>query len=331
VRRLFRTDAAEFFAFSSIEQAAAAATRDALTTLAWLAAGAIGLAGLASFWLARTLTRPIDRLTGAIVAMRRDPTRRTAVEATGSSRELDALAATFNDLIGSLAAAQEETRAAYVGAIRALAAALDARDPYTAGHSERVSAISVAIGRVMSLPEEQLEVLRLGALLHDIGKIGITDAVLRKPGRLTTAEYETIKGHPALGARILGLVPFLGPHLPIVELHHECPDGSGYPHGLRGDQIPMLPRIVHVADAFDAMTSARAYRAARAPRAAVAELWRWSGSQFDAEVVTALVRARPGITPAWPADDEQGGPASADECAAVDAMPSGRLAEAALR
>ena len=152
---------------------------------------------------------------------------------------------------------------AYVGAIRALALALDARDPYTAGHSERVSAISVAIGRQMGLADEQLEVLRLGALLHDIGKIGISDAVLRKPGALTAGEFELIKQHPALGARILRSVPFLAPHLPIVELHHERPDGKGYPHGLRGDEIPLLARIAHVADAFDAITSARAYRPAR--------------------------------------------------------------------
>ena len=163
-----------------------------------------------------------------------------------------------------LTAAEAESRAAYLGAIRALAAALDARDPYTAGHSERVSALSVLIGREMNLSDSDLDVLRLGALLHDIGKIGLSDAVLRKASGLTTDEYEQIKRHPALGARILRQVPFLAPHLPIVELHHERPDGRGYPFGLRGDDIPLAARIVHVADAFDAMTSARAYRPARA-------------------------------------------------------------------
>ena len=148
--------------------------------------------------------------------------------------------------------------------------------------------MSVAVGRQMSLADDQLEILRLGALLHDIGKIGISDAVLRKPGPLTPEEFRLIEEHPGVGARILRSVHFLAPHLPIVELHHERPDGQGYPHRLRGDEIPLLARIVHVADAFDAMTSARAYRPARSGAEALRELWRCAGSQFDAEVVQAL-------------------------------------------
>ena len=198
-------------------------------------------------------------------------------------------------MMHSVVSAEAETRSAYVGAIRALALALDARDPYTAGHSERVSALSVAVGRQMGLPDDQLDILRLGALLHDIGKIGISDAVLRKPGPLTADEFEVIKEHPGVGARILRSVPFLAPHLPIVELHHERPDGQGYPHRLRGDEIPMLARIVHVADAFDAITSARAYRPARGSADALCELWRHAGTQFDAEAVQALASAMPAI------------------------------------
>jgi putative nucleotidyltransferase with HDIG domain len=201
----------------------------------------------------------------------------------------------FNTMMRSVVTAEAETRSAYVGAIRALALALDARDPYTAGHSERVSALSVAVGRQMQLPDDQLDVLRLGALLHDIGKIGISDAVLRKPGALTPDEFEVIQEHPAVGARILRSVPFLAPHLAIVELHHERPDGHGYPHRLRGDEIPLLARIVHVADAFDAITSARAYRPARGSADALRELWRHAGSQFDAEAVQALAAAIPTI------------------------------------
>jgi len=136
-------------------------------------------------------------------------------------------------------------------------------------------------------------ILRLGALLHDIGKIGVSDEILRKPGPLTPEEFEGIKRHPALGARILRQVPFLAPHLPIVELHHERPDGRGYPFGLRGDAIPLAARIVHVADAFDAMTSARAYRAARAASVAFAELQRYAGTQFDPTCVDALLAAMP--------------------------------------
>ena len=197
-----------------------------------------------------------------------------------------------------LTAAEAESRAAYLGAIRALAAALDARDPYTAGHSERVSALSVMIGRGLKIGDSDLDVVRLGALLHDIGKIGLSDAVLRKPGPLTPEEFEQIKRHPALGARILRQVPFLASHLPIVELHHERPDGKGYPFGLRGDDIPLAARIVHVADAYDAMTSARAYRPARGRSEAVAELQRHSGTQFDPPSVVALLEALPSSTDA---------------------------------
>ena len=217
----------------------------------------------------------------------------TRLEPTGTSREVDALATAFNDLMRGLVKAEGETRAAYLGAIRALAAALDARDPYTAGHSERVSALSVLIARQMNLPAPEVDVIRLGALLHDIGKIGVTDEVLRKPGPLTPAEFEQIKRHPVLGARILRQVPFLTPHLPIVELHHERPDGAGYPFGLRGDAIPLAARIVHVADAFDAITSARAYRSARAPSFAIDELQRGSGVEFDPASVVALCIAPP--------------------------------------
>ena len=147
----------------------------------------------------------------------------------------------------------------------------------------------------MKLSDDELDTLRLGALLHDIGKIGISDAVLRKPGALTPEEFAVIETHPSVGARILRSVHFLAPHLPIVELHHERPDGQGYPHRLRGDEIPLLARIVHVADAFDAITSARAYRPARGSPEALRELWRCAGSQFDAEVVHALAAAMPAI------------------------------------
>jgi putative nucleotidyltransferase with HDIG domain len=209
----------------------------------------------------------------------------------GASRELDQLAATFNQLMAARAAAEAEAEATYLGAVRALTASLDARDPYTAGHSERVSMLSVAIGEQMGLDADTIEVLRLGALLHDVGKIGVPDEILRKRGRLTPAEFDAIKTHPTAGARILRSIPFLARHIPIVELHHERPDGHGYPYGLKGDAIPLGARIVHVADAFDAMTSGRAYRSARLPFEAVAELRRCIGTDFDAESVEALASA----------------------------------------
>jgi putative nucleotidyltransferase with HDIG domain len=293
IRQLLATGPARIYTLVSIDAAARAATRDALFTLGMIAFGAIVLAALGSLWMARMLTKPIDQLLTDIVVMTAARDERPMLQPTGSSRELDALTAAFNQLMQGLTAAEAESRAAYLGAIRALAAALDARDPYTAGHSERVSALSVLIGREMHLGDSELDVLRLGALLHDIGKIGLSDEVLRKVGALTTEEYEQIKRHPALGARILRQVPFLAPHLPIVELHHERPDGRGYPFGLRGHDIPLAARIVHVADAFDAMTSARAYRPARARSEAISELERNVGTQFDQASVDALLVALP--------------------------------------
>jgi putative nucleotidyltransferase with HDIG domain len=195
--------------------------------------------------------------------------------------------------MASVATAEADAEATYLGAVRALAAALDARDPYTAGHSERVSRFAVAMGEELKLDGEALETLRLGALLHDIGKIGVPDEVLRKPGVLSAAEFESIKTHPVAGARILRSIPFLASHIPIVELHHERPDGLGYPYGLRGDEIPLAARIVHVADAFDAMTSARAYRSGRIPVEAIAELRKCVGTDFDAASVEALIAAVP--------------------------------------
>ena len=294
-RRLVDVGGASFYALASIDESSRAATRTAQERLLMIAVGATLLALAASFWLARMITEPIGRLSASLARMAasRDVSARLAL--TGSSREIDALTETFNALMSSVSLAEDQTQAAYTGAIRALAAALDARDPYTAGHSERVSVLSVAIGRSLRLRDEEIEVIRLGALLHDIGKIGVPDAVLLKPTALTLAEFDIIKQHPGAGARILQSVPFLIPHLPIVELHHERPDGRGYPHGLRGDEIPIAAHIVHVADAYDAMTSARAYRGARPSGEALQELWRFAGTGFHAEAVGALATVLPGV------------------------------------
>ena len=253
------------YAMESIARSTHRATRNAVQSLGYVAIGAMALGALASLWLARALANPIDQLSQQLrqIASSHDFSRK--VEKTGSSRELDTFTDTFNQMVATLQAAEAQTELAYVGAIKALAAALDARDTYTAGHSERVSSLSVLIGRQLHLDQSQLDILRLGALLHDIGKIGVADRVLQKNGPLSHDEFEIIKAHPALGAHILRQVPFLSAHIPIVELHHERPDGRGYPHGLLGYATPLLARIVHVADAFDAMTTARAYRPAQTP------------------------------------------------------------------
>jgi putative nucleotidyltransferase with HDIG domain len=295
-RRLFVVGDTAFYALTSIDGAARAAVRQTTSTLLLIAMGAIGLALLASIWIAHRLSEPIKRLSSSLHRMATSRQFDAKLPLTGSSRELDTLTETFNALMASVATAEAETETAYTAAIRALATALDARDPYTAGHSERVSVLAVAIGRSLRLSADDLEVVRLGALLHDIGKIGVPDDVLRKPGALTPSEYDTIKQHTVLGARILRTVPFLAPHIPIVELHHERPDGNGYPHGLIGDDIPLAARIVHVADAYDAMTNARAYRPGRPSHEALSELWNASGTEFHAEVVSALASALPVVT-----------------------------------
>lgn len=296
-RRLVDIGDTSFYALESINASAREPMRTSMRNLAFIAVGAALMALVASFWLARMLSEPVGRLSASLARMAAAHDVDSRLPLTGSSLELDTLTDTFNDLMASVAEAESQTEAAYTGAIRALAAALDARDPYTAGHSERVSVLSVAIGRTLELRSDELEVLRLGALLHDIGKIGVPDQVLRKPGALTTAEFDFIRQHPVLGARILRSVPFLSRHLAIVELHHERPDGRGYPFGLCGDDIPLAARIVHVADAYDAMTTARAYRGARPSADALRELWRCAGTEFHAEIVGALVTALAGLNP----------------------------------
>jgi len=288
VRRLLSVDAVDIFALGSVSAPVRAATAEAAWVLLTIGLGALLLAGAGSLWLARTVAGPIDALRRQLRQMADARDFERPLRRGGASVELDQLAETFDLLRAAVAAAEAESEAAYLGVIGTLAAALDARDPYTAGHSERVAHLSVAIGRAMQLSEDQLEVLHLGALLHDIGKIGVPDAILRKPGTLTDEEFEQIKLHPSLGARILKPLHFLSEHVAIVELHHEQPDGRGYPHGLEGHAIPLHARIVHVADAFDAMTTARAYRPGRPANEAMAELWRCAGASFDLEVVRVV-------------------------------------------
>ena len=288
VQRLSSIDSASLYALGSVTEAARTASSDTGLVLLLAGAGALLIAVGGSWWLARTVARPIDRLSNSLAQMAKARDFDQPLPPSGGSRELDTLTATFNELRTAVSLAEAESEAAYLGVIGALATALDARDPYTAGHSQRVADLSVSIGRQMQLSEADLETLRLGALLHDIGKIGVSDAVLRKPTKLTPDEFEQIKLHPTLGARILKPLRFLDAQLAIVELHHERPDGHGYPPGLKGDEIPMFARIVHVADAFDAMTSARAYRAAMPVATAIGELWRLIGVDFDPQVVQAM-------------------------------------------
>ena len=166
-----------------------------------------------------------------------------------------------------------------------LSRAIEARDPYTRGHSDRVTEIAEAIARRLGWDEERLELLQLGGPLHDVGKLGVSEEVLAKPGRLDEEELAQIREHPKLGARILLRIAALRGALPYVLYHHERWDGAGYPTGRAGEQIPLEARVLAVADAFDAMTSDRPYRPALDREDALAEVARCAGTQFDPEIV----------------------------------------------
>lgn len=178
----------------------------------------------------------------------------------------------------------------YKSTILAISKLIDTRDQYTAGHSERVSKISLAIGQALNLPKEQLETLELAALFHDVGKIGISDYILNKPSRLTDEEFDKIKEHPSIGVDILKTINFLSQALPIILHHHERFDGGGYPNGTKGEDIPFESRIICVADSYDAMTSNRPYRNGFPHEVAVSELIKYKNIQFDSNIVDAFLQ-----------------------------------------
>ncbi|MEU3185336.1 HD-GYP domain-containing protein [Streptomyces sp. NPDC006923] len=201
-------------------------------------------------------------------------------------------------------------RAAHQATIRALVQAVDIKDKYTRGHSERVGHASVMIAQELGMERERIEVLRFAGILHDVGKLGVPTRVLRKDGPLTPEERRVIELHPEYGHEMVRGIGFLGEARAAILHHHERLDGSGYPYGLAGRQIPEFARVVAVADAFDAMTSTRSYRRGRPVHTAVAELERCAGTQFDPDMVGALVRAldRHGWRTAVTADEENAGP-----------------------
>jgi len=179
---------------------------------------------------------------------------------------------------------------AYRSTLKALTAALETRDSETHGHSERVVTYSLRLGREYGLNREEMKSLEFGSLLHDIGKIGVPDLILRKPGKLTDEEWVRMREHPRHGQQILRGIEFLKGPARVVGQHHEKWDGSGYPLGLHGEDIDVCARIFQVADAFDAITSDRVYRKGKSYEAAAAELEEWAGKQFDPKVVAAFHR-----------------------------------------
>ena len=179
---------------------------------------------------------------------------------------------------------------AYLDTLSALTNAIDAKDSYTRGHSDRVTDLSVRLAKEAKLENSELEKIRLAGMLHDIGKIGIPESILNKPGRLDDQEFEVIKSHPVLGVSILGSVEFLQNVVPIIKYHHERYDGKGYPDKLKGNDIPYLARIVSIADTYDAMTTNRPYRKALTTEESLREIERCKGTQFDPELADLFIQ-----------------------------------------
>ena len=258
---------------------------------------AVTLAALIIGYLfALGITRPIQDLVESTRAMSRAEFHER-VEVHGAA-EISELAETFNQMAGHieqyvdrLKAAAEENHELFLGSIRMLAAAIDEKDPYTRGHTGRVAKYSSIIGEGMGMNEEDLDRLRIAALLHDVGKIGVDDRVLKKPGKLTDEEFELMKQHTIKGANIMRPVAQLKDVLPGIELHHERMDGNGYPYGLRGERIPLMARIIAVADTLDAITTNRPYQSAMDLEFAMDRIRSLAISKFDPEVVAALESA----------------------------------------
>lgn len=245
---------------------------------------------------ARILSKPVVALVEKVHAVAEGNYGQT-VEVRGV-REVADLAESFNTMSASLAQSVEKLRAAakenqelFVSSVKALAAAIDAKDPYTRGHSERVARYAVAVAKHMNLAPDEIKRVRVSALLHDVGKIGIDDRILRKPTALTEEEFEIMKTHPVKGALIMGQIPQLRDVIPGIKYHHEKWTGGGYPEGLVGEEIPRVARIVAVADTFDAMTTTRPYQKAMALDYVVGRIKSFSGSRFDPEVIVALDKA----------------------------------------
>jgi putative nucleotidyltransferase with HDIG domain len=258
-----------------------------------LAIMAVALSIGISVFAAHRITSPLEVLTESSRAIARgDFSQRVQLK---SRTEIGELAATFNTMseelerfVLDLKRAANENRELFVSSIQMLAGAVDEKDPYTRGHSDRVTRYSMMIARELGLPEEFIEIVRISAQLHDVGKIGIEDRILKKPGALTPAEFDIMKTHTTKGANILKGVAQLKDMIPGIELHHESLDGRGYPHGYKEEEIPLLPRIIAVADTFDALTTNRPYQHAYEVNEALRIIHSLSGKRLDPKAVFAL-------------------------------------------
>jgi HD-GYP domain-containing protein (c-di-GMP phosphodiesterase class II) len=289
------------------EAAALASVSDMRRQTLFVSLLAAVLALVFGFYFAEKLTRPVRELAaGAQRIAAGDFSQRVRVL---GRTELGELGASFNQMtdqverfVGDLQRSAEENHELFLGTVKALAAAIDGKDPYTRGHSERVSRFSVATAQALGLAEVEIERIRISALLHDVGKIGIDDRILKKPSALTDEEFEIMKTHPQKGFKIMSQIPAMRDFLPGMYMHHEMINGQGYPQGLKDDELPMQARIVSVADTFDAMTTERPYQQAMDLEAALTRLKSFIGTRYDARVVAAFIAAceagkiRPGVT-----------------------------------
>jgi putative nucleotidyltransferase with HDIG domain len=257
---------------------------------------ALGLAIAVGIVMAMRLASPIRALAEQAhdIAEGRYGQRvevRGAAEIADLSSSFNRMSASIESAMTDLKKAARENHELFINSVRALAAAIDAKDPYTRGHSERVARYAVSIARAMELPPEEVRKVRLSALLHDVGKIGIDDRILRKPTALTDEEFEVMKQHPSKGAAIMSAIPQLADVVPGMKHHHEKWEGGGYPDGLKGEEIPLLARIVSVADTFDAMTTTRPYQKAMEITFVVNRIQSLAGTRFDRRVTDVLLKA----------------------------------------
>jgi HD-GYP domain-containing protein (c-di-GMP phosphodiesterase class II) len=287
-----------------------AAALDSVSDMRWQVLWISLIAGLLTIvigiFFANKLTHPVSELAGGAhriasgdFSKRITVTSRTELGDLGNSFNL--MTDQIERFIGDLQNSAEENRQLFIGTVKALAAAIDGKDPYTRGHSERVSRFSMAIAQRLGIADDEIEKIRISALLHDVGKIAIDDKILKKPAALTDEEYEIMKGHPQKGYKIMSQIPAMKEFLPGMYMHHEMVNGMGYPRGLTGDEIPLMGKIVAVADTFDAMTTDRPYQKAMKFEDALARIESFVGTRYDPAVVAALSEAcregqiRPGV------------------------------------
>jgi putative nucleotidyltransferase with HDIG domain len=278
------------------ETAALASVSDMHYQTIWISLVAALLTLLIGFFFAKKLSQPVQELAaGAHRIAFGDFSQRIEIR---SRTELGDLGSSFNlmtdqieHFIEDLKRSATANRELFLGTVKALAAAIDGKDPYTRGHSERVARVSMAIAQRMGLSDDECEKIRVGALLHDVGKIGIDDKILKKPASLTDEEYEVMKQHPQKGYKILSQIPGMEEFLPGMYMHHEMVNGQGYPQGLKGDEIPLMGLIVSVADTFDAMTTDRPYQRAMKFEEALERIQSFVGTRYDERVVAAFAEA----------------------------------------